>query len=132
MSKTTAKLRKHALRHPDTEEGVACEGTALERRTVKRNAKAFVFLGLKDAMLKLKDSLEMAADLASKTPGLLRIGANGWVKVDDTSEVPLATLAKWIDESYALATGEKKRTKTSVKKASRPRRSRARTPSKRG
>ncbi len=138
MSKTTSALRKHALRHADAEEAVACEGTPLERRTVKRNRKAFVFLGLKDAMLKLKDSLAMAADLAAKSPGLLRVGANGWVKVDDASEVPLATLVKWIDESYALAAaavkGKKKKKKKTKKKTplkteSRPRRSRGRTPS---
>jgi hypothetical protein len=129
MSKTTAVLRKHALRHADVEEGVACEGTPLERRTVKAKKKAFVFLGLSDVMLKLRDSLVEASKLASKSPGLLRVGANGWVKVEDARALPLSTLSRWIDESYVLVAGatgtptrtRRKRTKQKTSKAPKKR-----------
>lgn len=67
MKKTTVvALRKLALRYPDAEEGVACEGTAIEKRTVKAGKKAFVFLGVSDVLLKLDESLPEATRLARK------------------------------------------------------------------
>jgi hypothetical protein len=49
---TIQSLRQIALRLPGTEEGVACAGTSLEKRTIKVRGKAFLFLGAGDAMLK--------------------------------------------------------------------------------
>lgn len=94
-------LRKWALRHPDVEEGVACEGTVIEKRTIKANNKAFLFLGTRDAMLKLRESVPEAKKLAAKKPAQFRAGATGWVttKFGET-EPPIATMKKWIDESY--------------------------------
>jgi hypothetical protein len=107
--KTTASapikaLRRAALRHPDTHEGVACEGTSLEKRTVKAHRKAFVFLGLCDVMLKLRASLPEARKLARAEPERYKVGANGWVKArfQDGHVPPLARLEAWIDESYQL------------------------------
>jgi ribosomal protein L9 len=57
-------LRRAALRHPDVHEGVSCEGTSLEKRTVKARNKAFVFLGVADVMVKLKASLSEAVRMA--------------------------------------------------------------------
>lgn len=96
-----AKLRARALRMPGAEEGVACEGTALERRTIKASKKAFVFLGTTDVMLKLGPSLQAAARLQAEG-SRVNAGKGGWVKIDLTgSAPPVATLEAWVDESYA-------------------------------
>jgi hypothetical protein len=92
-------LRKAALRHKGTSEGVACEGTPVERRTITTRGRAFVYLGVKDAMVKLRESLDEATKLAKKQPKKLKVGAHGWVTgaYDAVSE---KTFAKWIGESY--------------------------------
>lgn len=97
-------LRRAALRHPDAREGVSCEGTSLEKRTVKAHKKAFVFLGVSDVMVKLRESLPEATRLAAKQPDRYRAGAHGWVKATFIDgEVPsLALLERWIDESYRV------------------------------
>jgi hypothetical protein len=102
MSKLLQALRKRALRHPDTTEGIACEGTPLEKRTVKVGSKAFLFLGLADAMFKLTDSAKEATRLG------LQVGKHGWVKVPFNGAPPLARLEKWVDESYRAVAGAKK------------------------
>ncbi len=103
MNKVISALRKRALRHPDTSEGVACEGTALEKRTVKAGSKSFLFLGLSDAMFKLTDSAAEATRLG------LKVGKNGWVSVKLDGAPPLARLEKWVDESYRAVAGRKAR-----------------------
>jgi len=118
-------LRKVALAHPHTEEGVACEGTPVERRTVKAKKKAFVFLGMGDAMVKLRESLPEANALARKNPAAYRVGANGWVKATFGPEgPPLDLLAKWIAESYRLAigTGPEAKTEKDTKAKATPKR----------
>lgn len=97
-------LSKVALRHPETEEGIACAGTAIETRTVKVRHKAFVFLGLTHARVKLDASLPDAARLAAKHPGRFDVGAHGWVKATFSREAPpdLTLLGRWIDESYRV------------------------------
>ncbi len=101
-------LRNVALALEGVEEGIACEGTALEKRTVKVGKKAFLFLGARDALLKLGASLPAASKLGAKTPERFRVGANGWVKItfDAREPPPLALVAAWIAESYALAAGQ--------------------------
>jgi predicted DNA-binding protein (MmcQ/YjbR family) len=103
MSKLVQTLRKRALRHPGTSEGIACEGTPVEKRTVKVGSKAFLFLGVADAMFKLTDS---AAKEATKLG--LQVGKHGWVKVPFEGAPPLARLEKWVDESYRAVAGAKK------------------------
>lgn len=128
MSKTMKALRAAAMKLPGVEEGVACEGTAIEKRTVKVNGKAFLFLGTGDAMLKLDGSLTAATKLAEKTPARYRVGKGGWVKIvftdDDAPPIPL--ISKWIAESHALAgaapttkTKATKKKKTTASRASR-------------
>ena len=56
-----AALRTFAMALPDTSEGVACEGTSLEKRTIETGGKAFAFFGAADLMLKLDVSLAEAA-----------------------------------------------------------------------
>jgi hypothetical protein len=97
-------LRTLALAYPEVGEGVACEGTALEKSTFKARNKAFLFLGTADMMVKLGDSLAEAVGLASEEPDRYKVGAHGWVTVsfDDRELPPIDLLERWIDESYRL------------------------------
>jgi hypothetical protein len=97
-------LRSRALGYPETVEGIACAGTSLEKLTVKVRNKAFLFLGLEDAMLKLDDSLEQASELAAEMPGRCKVGAHGWVTValEEADALSPQLLLRWIDESYRL------------------------------
>lgn len=107
-------LRRAALQYPETQEGIACAGTTLERRTVTVRGKAFLFLGPADARLKLGDSLPEATRLAAAEPGSLQVGAHGWVAVTfgDARAVPVAVLIRWVEESYRLFAPEQRTTKT--------------------
>jgi predicted signal transduction protein with EAL and GGDEF domain len=107
-------LRRFALTLPETEEGVACAGTALEAVTVKRKGKAFLFLRATEARLKLDASLPEAEALATKNPARCQVGAHGWVlvKLDGKSD-PLDVLKRWTAESHALLGGSKSTTKRS-------------------
>jgi len=102
-------LRDRALGHPGTREGVACEGTAIEKRTIEARDKAFLFLGRSDAMLKLGTSLPSAKKLATRQRHRYTAGAGGWVKItlDDGAPPPLALVAAWVDESYGLIAPKK-------------------------
>jgi hypothetical protein len=97
-------LRTLALRYPEAEEGVACEGTTLEKRTIKARTTVFVFLGAADMMVKLRASFGEATAIASAEPDRCKVGANGWVtvKFGDGWVAPAGMLARWIDESYRL------------------------------
>jgi hypothetical protein len=98
------EARKLALQYPEAKEGIACAGTSLEKRTIKARNKAFLFLGPKDLMLKLGESLADARKLASREPDRYQAGASGWVKVnlENHPPPPLEVLERWIDESYRL------------------------------
>lgn len=113
MPKKTSSesLRKIALGLDAVTEGVACEGTALERRTVKVGTKAFVFIGATEAMLKLESSLAEASAFAEAAPEHCRVGSGGWVKLTiGQKESPAEeVVARWIVESYDLAASAKKR-----------------------
>lgn len=111
MHPTTSALRDAAIGHPDTTEGVACEGTAVEKRTVKTGGKAFLFLGPADAMLKLADSLAEAEGLALADPDHYRVGAHGWVTVrfDPDADPPIERLVRWIGESRRTVATPKRR-----------------------
>jgi hypothetical protein len=96
-------LRDVALRLPGVEEGVACEGTALESRTFKVNKKAFLFVRPASVMLKLEGSADEARRLASQD-SRYRIGAGGWVTVTPGAgkTPPVALMKRWIAESHRL------------------------------
>jgi hypothetical protein len=104
-------LAKLAAKHADVEEGIACPGTAMERRTMKTAKKAFLFFGATDALVKLDASLVEAKKLAKAEPERYRVGANGWVKVTFSEDMPPAVdvLARWVAESYALVAKPKKK-----------------------
>lgn len=100
-------LRSHALGLRGAEEGIACQGTALEKRTVQVKKKAFVFLGADHVMVKLRDSLDDAKRLAAQDPAAYRAGANGWVTIRfvDGQVLPVEALSRWVDESHRLLAG---------------------------
>jgi hypothetical protein len=100
-------LRKAALRYSGTEEGVACEGTPIESRTVKARKKAFLFLTVDHARLKLRESLPEATRLAQKKPDQFQVGSGGWVKASLSADgsAPLDVLERWVGESYRLMSG---------------------------
>jgi hypothetical protein len=110
-------LRKSALRHPGTKEGVACAGTALEARTIKAGGKVFLFLRATEARLKLSDSLAEAAKLATKHPGRIDVGKGGWVRVafGDDDVPPADVLLRWADESHALLAPQPKKKKPAAR-----------------
>jgi hypothetical protein len=125
MSRAMNALRKVAMSLDDVSEGIACEGTALEKRTVKVGGKAFLFLSPTDAMLKLAEVSLSAATKASKKNPNIRAGKGGWVKItfDDDENPPPASINQWIAESHALMRPApkkktaKKTTATAKKKA---------------
>lgn len=104
LAESLKALRAFAASYPEANEGIACEGTALEKSTFKARNKSFLFLGRKDLMVKLGDSLPEASALAAKEPGRYKVGAPGWVTVTFGEEdaLPLDLLERWIDESYRL------------------------------
>jgi len=105
---TMQTLRRFALRLPETVEGVACAGTALESHTVKRKNKAFIFLRVSEVRLKLAGSIKEATAIASQDPKHYAVGANGWVQVRiDGDFDQLDVLKRWIEESYSLLGGSK-------------------------
>ena len=85
-----------ALALPDVTQGIACAGTVLESRTFCVGGKAFLFVGGKDARLKLDASAKDA------TARGFAVGANGWVKLSLDALPPVKVLAGWIAESHAL------------------------------
>lgn len=96
-------LREVAMRLPEVTEGVACAGTALEKRTLKVRGKAFLFLGRADLMVKLADGLPEAQALAAAQPARYKVGANGWATVRLDGEAPDPDLlTRWIEESHRL------------------------------
>lgn len=97
-------LRMAAVKWPEAEDGIACEGTALKKRTVKVRNKAFLFLGVANAMLKLRESLPKATERAANKPSRYKVGATGWVTINfgGVGSLPLDVLARWVGESYRL------------------------------
>jgi len=97
-------LRRIALRYPEVEEGIACNGTAIECATFKARNKSFLFVGAAEARLKLRESIAEANKLATREPARFQVGGQGWVKIvfDPSTSAPLDVLERWIDESYRL------------------------------
>jgi hypothetical protein len=105
MNLTTMQLLlQYALSLPETEDGIACAGTALESITVKTKKKAFLFVRSTEARLKLAGSLTEAAKLAAQQPEHYAVGAGGWVliKFEDPADHPLDVLKRWVKESHSL------------------------------
>jgi len=103
-------LLETALSLPNVEEGIACAGTSLEKRTIKVRQKAFLFLSAKDAMVKLEASLPAAIRLAQAEPERYKVGAHSWTTIQLTNRdsLPLKQLKAWVVESYQLFARAKK------------------------
>ncbi len=106
-----AFLRHAALNKEEAEESVACAGTALEASSFKVSGKAFLFVGQKDARLKLQGSLVQAGEMAQLHPGCVKVGAHGWITITFGSPANLAIpmLEAWVEESYRVMKGKKDR-----------------------
>jgi hypothetical protein len=98
-----------ALGLPDTEEGIACAGTAIESHTVKTKKKAFLFVRSTEARLKLAASLREAGRFATEEPTRYSVGANGWVLIrfEGPADYPVDVLKRWVQESYSLFANSK-------------------------
>lgn len=105
----TKLLADAALKYPGAVEAIACAGTALEKRSIKAKDKAFLFLGPKDLLLKLGDSLAEAEELASDDPDGCKPGAHGWVTITLACAQQLSKeqLLRWLEESYRLVAPKK-------------------------
>jgi hypothetical protein len=88
-----------ALALPDVETGLACAGTSLESRTFATAGKVFLFVGTKEARLKLAASAGEARNLGFPP------GATGWVKLPLDALPGAAVLRRWIGESRETAAG---------------------------
>ena len=102
--RTEQLLAKAAKALDDVGEGVACAGTVLESKTYTVGGKAFLFLGPKNARLKLADSAQEARALASLSNSSVRIGTGGWTTIGfaDGSAPADAVLRRWVVESHGL------------------------------
>lgn len=98
------RLRRRALTHPETAEGVACAGTSLESRTVTVRGKAFLFVRGTELRLKLRDALATAQEVATRAPARCQAAPGGWVKLllADDAHPDADVLLAWVDESYGL------------------------------
>ena len=116
-----------AAKLPGVYEGIACAGTAMERRTLQIGDKAFAFFGPTDLRVKLSRSLPAAEKLARTRPGSCVPSAGGWTKCTlGPGMLPVTTLAKWINESYRMFApppyGDAKESKPRPKKPATPKR----------
>lgn len=105
---SAAALLAEALALPDVVGGIACAGTALESRTATLRGKAFLFIGPKEARLKLGPSLARAQKLARSNPAV-RPSASGWVAVshEAAGTLTMTVLRSWVRESHGLFAGKK-------------------------
>lgn len=118
----TEPLRLAASEYPGVDQGTACTQSSF-----KANKKAFLFTGPQGgrykAMFKLRDSLAEAQKLAAKEPDRFDTSKTGWVTARFTADKPMPKRlwAKWLDESYAIAMGDRaparSKKKVSTKKA---------------
>ena len=105
MSKShpAEKLRVHALKFPEAEEGTSCNKSSFKARK-----KAYLYLGVTDdsynLMVKIGPSQGEAKKLQKKYPGCFSLGSGGWIKVEFPSakSPPAGVLERWIEESYRL------------------------------
>jgi hypothetical protein len=105
MDKAWDVMLEAALRLQGVEQGIACEGTALESRTAKANGRAFLFLSPKKAYFKLGPSYAEAQNAATHSAAV-RPGAGGWTSLlwDTPCPVAPAVLRRWVKESHGLIT----------------------------
>jgi hypothetical protein len=99
-----AALFKFAMRFPGAEEGIACEGTAIEQPSVHVGKKSFLFVGKTRIMLKLSESVSECVLLAKEQPRVYKSGAGGWttITIIPGDLPPVDLLKRWVKESYRL------------------------------
>jgi hypothetical protein len=115
MAKTdpVKALRRLALKYADVEEGIACEGTAVEGPVFRAGKKSFLFVRDVEMRFRLQESIPEMTRLAAKEPKRYQAGAGGWCKVTfgEQGMPPMELVEKWVEESYrgTAATAPKKK-----------------------
>lgn len=112
MSKAdpTESMRLKASLYPGVDEGTACTQSSF-----KAGKKAFLYVGEQGgrykAMFKLQASISEAATLAEQEPSNFEVGKFGWVTARFTADQPMPQplWERWLDESYELSLGAKKK-----------------------
>ena len=96
------------LKHPDTEESLACKGTVVESATVKVGGRAFLFVRPIHVMMKVDAAMAEVTRMAAKEPERYIPGKSGWITIKlkpGEPTPPLPMLERWIGESYRLTAG---------------------------
>lgn len=99
LVKTAERLRKVALRYPET-----YEEAPWGDRVVKVRGKIFLFCGVHEGALHLSVKLPQTGCEVLKEPWAkptaYGLGKSGWVSARFEHDVPEEQIAAWIDESY--------------------------------
>ena len=111
-SDPTEAIRNKAAAFPAVAPGTSCNQSSF-----KVGKRAFLYIGPGakgrgfKAMFKLAESMPQAEELAVTHPDRFEVGSTGWVTTRFTAEEPLpqAVWESWLDESYELASGSRKR-----------------------
>lgn len=104
----TLAIREAAAAFPEVAEGTSCNQSSF-----KAGKGSFLFIGPGakgigyKAMFKLGPSLAQAESLAMKEPTRFEVGSTNWVTTRFSEEKPLpkSIWQKWLNESYAIASG---------------------------
>jgi hypothetical protein len=110
-SKIAKVLAEAASRVPGITTSIACAGTALESKTFVVSNKTLLFLGSKEARLKLNASIDEAKKMSMKFGDIIRVGSGGWVaiRLRDGPELSATCLRRWVKESHGLFKGASKK-----------------------
>ncbi len=104
VSDATLPLRERAAAYPDVDPGTSCTQTSFKVR-----GKAFFYIGEQGgrhkAMFRLKASLPEAEALAAERPEDFQTGMYTTARFSDDDPLPEDLWTRWLDESYAIATG---------------------------
>jgi hypothetical protein len=108
-------LLRMGLKHPNTEQSLACRGTVVESATVKVEGKAFLFVRPIHVMMKVDAATAEATRMAAAEPERYIVGKGGWITIKlklGEPTPPLPLLERWIAESYRLQVGKAAKEKT--------------------
>ena len=118
----TEAMRLRASKYPGVVKGTSCTQSSF--KTAK---SAFLYVGMQGgrhkAMFKLDKSRAEAERLAAKHPDDYQTGSTSWVtaRFSAAKPMPASRWKKWLDESYALASGPAPKKKAKKKKAAKKR-----------
>lgn len=106
----TEPIRLAAGRYAGVDQGTACTQSSF-----KTGKRAFLYIGPQGgrfkAMFKLDESMAEAVRLAEESPDRYEVGSTGWVtaRFSPGEPMPSERWRRWLDESYQLSLGGKKK-----------------------